>query len=841
MWDKQQTGSARHFGFVRLRMRQDRRMNNAVPLEFQEKHPLIEVPLYSSLFLCIALNIYGQGGGLWGNALLGITMILLFIHKWRGREDLNEQIAKPNALDAAVFIIMGYETLSYYMSTYSSNSIHFIFKIIGLAATYFTARLFVGWIGNKQSILKFIAIVGGIISFSSIISFYIKASRWTHLGFHDYTNLKAITDLGAPSSVPVNEWITIYIMFIPVPLMLFAHSSNKLHERIIWGLCGLAPVYTIMLSYSRGAYLALICGVMIWIAIFIAYGLGKIQRKLGMLMAMIVLLLASLFPVRHAVTTTLSFFSTSSQNRSVQGRISSLKKSWNIVKEHPLLGVGAINYALQYPSYKWNSLDSTYSGRSYNLFCHLLVEKGIVGFGAYLFLIGVTFYYLHKICRNREMERSRREMAALLIAVLFAILVRDMTYSSVLTNHGLGFLICCALGCLGAARPPVSKSKISYIGCNGRYFATSACAVMLGALGISVYQHLRLDIANRYAQAFVDEYRLGQNAKAERAISQALSIDKSNALYASYLGLIKERAIAKPFRFELYGKIWSILTDGERTRVREGIQWYEKAIKLSPGDDFLHHNIAWLYMQDGDRIKALAAIKRAIRIDGDNAMNHLSCGLFYEFSGMETDAMSEYRNALILSPNILDSEFYSELRQRNAGMACNILKEGIQTLEWQVDLSNSPILMARLGKLLMAVDNSGKALYLIEKSLARLPQLSMAWYNMAYIHSNANNMPKAKACLERSIGLDGFGYVAQLALGEWLYINQNRASAAHYYQWGIENWNEQKSTHARRAATMYIYTHAIGDDVIPMGYLKYISPAVKAAVIEERIKQVKGI
>jgi O-antigen ligase len=132
---------------------------------------------------------------------------------------------------------------------------------------------------------------------------------------------------------------------------------------------------------------------------------------------------------------------TVSQRRSIDSRLSKWNETIRIFRDHPVFGTGSGTYGLM--SYRYNLADkSRLSPLTTNTFLQLLMEKGVVGFVAYMGAIGA-------ICMNAlKLVRERSISAIIFLSAMVALLVREMTFSSMLEQHivlSLFFLIalCC--------------------------------------------------------------------------------------------------------------------------------------------------------------------------------------------------------------------------------------------------------------------------------------------------------------------------------------------------------------------------------------------------------------
>lgn len=129
--------------------------------------------------------------------------------------------------------------------------------------------------------------------------------------------------------------------------------------------------------------------------------------------------LFSKIPILERLTTTLTW-----KDSSARSRFASWSWSLDWFKKRPILGVGQdVFYLLYDKNYNPNNfnLNSERFDRSHNKFIDLLVMNGIVGLLAYLFLLGVLFFFLIKKLKKAEtpaLKFSFLVLIALLIAYL---------------------------------------------------------------------------------------------------------------------------------------------------------------------------------------------------------------------------------------------------------------------------------------------------------------------------------------------------------------------------------------------------------------------------------------
>ena len=132
---------------------------------------------------------------------------------------------------------------------------------------------------------------------------------------------------------------------------------------------------------------------------------------------------------------------TTSQVRSIEGRSNVWEQSIQMVKEHPFFGVGSNNFTLAYLPYKSQQDDARFIDSAFNTFLQILIEKGIVGFLAYSFL----FFAFFKVSLNKikRFQNDNLKSATLILftSAVLAVLVRDLTYSSMFVNKGASIFL----------------------------------------------------------------------------------------------------------------------------------------------------------------------------------------------------------------------------------------------------------------------------------------------------------------------------------------------------------------------------------------------------------------
>jgi probable O-glycosylation ligase (exosortase A-associated) len=158
-----------------------------------------------------------------------------------------------------------------------------------------------------------------------------------------------------------------------VPMCLFVWEGVERWWR--WAFAAMIPVliHSVLLSFSRGAMLALLVGCPLFYL--------RSKHKKQLLICGLILFLA-LLPRMAGKEVRDRFFSIEQyeKDESVQGRFSSWKVAWEIAKDYPIDGIGLRNasaYADQYiPEAKDRTIHSQY--------LQILADTGFVGLALYL-------------------------------------------------------------------------------------------------------------------------------------------------------------------------------------------------------------------------------------------------------------------------------------------------------------------------------------------------------------------------------------------------------------------------------------------------------------------------
>ncbi len=224
------------------------------------------------------------------------------------------------------------------------------------------------------------------------------------------------TRLAGPIGDP-NFYAQIMVLIIPLSIDR-VWNEKKLILKALAGWAFFVITLTVIFTYSRGAFLALIAAL-----VFMA--VKRPPRLPAALLGLAAgLLIFQFVPVnyRERVSTLFDLLPGSGTNGyvdpSVQGRKSENIVAWNMFLDNPILGVGLGNYNAYYEQYSRKlGIDPRREGRSaHNLYLEIAAERGIFGLLLFASIVTLTLVQAFKAEKLfKELgHKSMSDLSALL-------------------------------------------------------------------------------------------------------------------------------------------------------------------------------------------------------------------------------------------------------------------------------------------------------------------------------------------------------------------------------------------------------------------------------------------
>lgn len=321
-------------------------------------------------------------------------------------------------IDTALLLLWGYGLCS--PSVNRTASLMSATDMAVSLSAYFLARyLFVQRQAGGKRLCQVLTVCVAVLSLLALYQFTV----FDHC-VHDveFTSLYDFRFLYRPLGVPSNEWNALQWLWAGLILLTYLQTTDK-RIKLVCLLAGLMVWATILLSFSRGGYVAvLICSVLSLILLFTK---DKSASEKSLLSRWLIggcfILLTSVlcWHYQAEVAQTFRMNETLSQQRSTSGRLEALDFAEEVVKNHPW-GVGKGNYTIASDYYRHgeNRSDSftSYAG---NIAAKTLVEGGYAGPVLYVLVILAVFVWL---------IRAKRRTYWMVFPFLLGFLIKETTF-----------------------------------------------------------------------------------------------------------------------------------------------------------------------------------------------------------------------------------------------------------------------------------------------------------------------------------------------------------------------------------------------------------------------------
>lgn len=215
------------------------------------------------------------------------------------------------------------------------------------------------------------------------------------------------------------------LLVVLVPLALFRlWGERQLALRVLAGLCTLLIVSGILLSFSRGAAVALA-------GLFLTMTLLRYIRVRQLLLVGIttVLLIGIVAPQTLIRLNSLAgvgaLLGSAEENAdgALVGRATSNLAALNAFLDNPIVGVGPGQYFRRYSQEYGNELGLRHfdnQRRAHNLYLETAADLGIIGFGAFMAIIAATMLPLWRL--RRRLILTRPDLANLAASFFLSVL-----------------------------------------------------------------------------------------------------------------------------------------------------------------------------------------------------------------------------------------------------------------------------------------------------------------------------------------------------------------------------------------------------------------------------------
>jgi tetratricopeptide (TPR) repeat protein len=410
-------------------------------------------------------------------------------------------------------------------------------------------------------------------------------------------------------------------------------------------------------------------------------------------------------------------FGMSVQEKNVQARFRYAADAWQIIRDHPILGLGGQGWKSRYFQYQSANYSST---EVHNHFLQVWVETGTIGF---LLFLGIWLSFIHAFCKAfRQVKDSSQKILSVSITVAVLAVLTHSLYDFNLSLGAIGIFLWALLGVSRSLiqKPekvatgskwspyinfiPISVVVILFVFVaflqsghtaynNGNLFLRTGQVEQAASYFEQAVKYDRFNpehhtaLADSYEKLALQKQNISYMEKAGKHLQAAISLDRYHPryshLYGSYLirgsdfdtGLeyLADTIALQPYlsthynvyaRAALYAASYLHANNQETEAVYYINQVLPLAEQMTPYVEDtrpLSYALGQAHYMLGDLDKALEYLEVAYRVENDRANAAMVLSLIYEQKGNTAKARQYYDKALEWEP--ASADVYNSLKQ----------------------------------------------------------------------------------------------------------------------------------------------------------------------------------
>jgi len=271
----------------------------------------------------------------------------------------------------------------------------------------------------------------GLVTIDGFIQYYVLHVDLLHQpgypSFKYMPSYDVFPYIGFPTaSFPYPNDLAAWLLIYLVPLLsviLFTAGLRKI--RLVSIALFIPAFYLFILTKARGAWLG-------FSAAIIALLVCNIRKALSVVVAVAVIITIAFFVMRTMPSDNQSYHSLLQDifsMSSVSDRSVMWNNGWKIFMKHPVIGNGLNTFFRHYAAVREDEFRNSKGSYVHNCYLQMAAETGIVGLGAFLFLVGAFI-----VVSRRRIGHVRNADYANIALGLMAGIIGFLVHSSVDTN-----------------------------------------------------------------------------------------------------------------------------------------------------------------------------------------------------------------------------------------------------------------------------------------------------------------------------------------------------------------------------------------------------------------------
>lgn len=606
------------------------------------------------------------------------------------------------AVDIFVFLWLGYDILQLFISINPISGLRSIDTTVVVVVYYFVLR---SYLNTEKKTGMLIGLYSFFIVMMLLIALYAFSLFFQVIEDTGWSNhLLDFKYLYRPIGFLNNTWNSFLIGFQGILILALYHYREKKMLRFCIFLAILGVTLNILLTFSRGAYIALA----FWLAgiailLFSPAVSIDVKKKVGIIVSFTLLLFASLLP-QHTIETvyeTIQFSKTASQQRSTAGRINSMQAAKEVFKNHIVTGVGEGNYSLAVNPYLFENDDVTFTSFASSSVVQLGVEKGMIGLLIWGGIL-ISFFILF-------IKEKRKDFYSYAILIsLIAIGIRELFFATFFEYPGQAIIVFTLLAIYQNKYTEIPTVKLNF---SKRSNLAGVFVPLILFCVFITYLKNKQDTDTGLNRKYLECIQKNQLDSAEYYINRS-SDSQPNLINKSMLKWLQYK------------------TDEDTASLYIAKACLQKAIVKNPNDNLLKYNLAMVLKQEGKKDSAMWIVKQLSDAFPDNALYHTGIYCMEKGEKDKQERKKHLLSAIKTMPQLLETQLWTNAIDEDNSLIDELLaKLNTEKLE---DISD-PIRLAKYGKIYFLLNNFEMAEKYLQKSVGILPSLSNPWLYLSQI------------------------------------------------------------------------------------------------------------
>lgn len=286
-----------------------------------------------------------------------------------------------SGLDVAAILLIIWSAMSVYNSSHLRLS---LFELLRMTKLYLLSRVIASNVKSKEDIQDVvIALAIGLVVQGVLCMLQYVVGTDLGLGLFTVGDLRRVSGtVGWPNTLGAYAATT-----LSVTLALSIYSARGRPRIPIWAAC-MAGLFSLLLSFSRGAWISLLAGVaVILFGGWRARGLGSRSFRRFSFIALSAAMAGALFTSSIAARLAEVHLGMDV----IVDRMQLNRVAINMIGAHPLLGVGINTFVDTMKQYDTTGVTYYFPQPVHNVFLLVAAETGLVGLGLFLLLIFKAF------------------------------------------------------------------------------------------------------------------------------------------------------------------------------------------------------------------------------------------------------------------------------------------------------------------------------------------------------------------------------------------------------------------------------------------------------------------